>query len=106
MAAEIWKESIYIQICFTLNIRAVTFHLFLIKAQFCCCANDRGAYQMVCRPSENFMKVYRSVICNNGLNTERIKRKQKKISLKLLILKLMQIEFALSLVEGNLVLGV
>lgn len=32
---------------------------------------------MVCRPSENFMEVYRSVIYNSALNTERSKRKQK-----------------------------
>lgn len=32
---------------------------------------------MVCRPSENFMKVYRSVKYNNGLNAERSQRKQK-----------------------------
>lgn len=32
---------------------------------------------MVCRPSENFMKVYTSVMYNNGPNTERSKRKQK-----------------------------
>jgi len=32
---------------------------------------------MVRRPSEIIMKVYRAMICNNGPNTERSKRKQK-----------------------------
>lgn len=51
------------------------------------------------------MKVYRAMIYNNGPNTERSKRKQN-IGLKLLFLNLMQIQFALSLVEGNSVLRV
>lgn len=51
------------------------------------------------------MKVYRSVKYNNAWTLKEAKE-NKNISLKLFILKLMKIEFALFLVEGDSDLGV